>query len=532
MNDSLFSSFFNMLLDFPVPDFAHNEFESLRAFLPDDIPNVVFVASLATTSFYHDFGRQFPASCFFLLHNLLASLPANTPTAALRLRYYAATLFTVNVGAVANAVIKPAHLFGRLVQTAVGSQPHTNWLNERFDALVNAMAIRAVNQNNMVGPIPFPEFAHANLAAYNPYTFLVSLTHDSYHSISAATKNLSSWTLSALPASRPLRAYLQAGSSELGSYLSCPVAMPTWNTTAIAAAPGDGANPFDGAAVQLTSAQVAAHCNYLTARVLPAAADLDGINVFNVANPRAAAAPPANPYYPVIISGNARPAPWVDPISYIEFETSHHVTPNMQIFAPYVVSLGALGPVIISGKIIELGDILVISVHVPTPRTGLFLENARYTEGAIRISRTRNALFDNINWTSVQYVPRTSNNNFASTFLRGTTLGSRVPVPSVGVFRALVSAAATFLATRRLFPGSEIVEHAGDSFEVASVFGAPLNEDFDLNVAHHFNVWSSFRYEHRTPQGNHVHVFPSLRHIFGTRAHVYATEHPAHRVPF
>jgi hypothetical protein len=51
MNDSMYSRFFQLLLDLPVPDLAHNTFSSLQPFLPDDIPALAFIYTLGPSSY-------------------------------------------------------------------------------------------------------------------------------------------------------------------------------------------------------------------------------------------------------------------------------------------------------------------------------------------------------------------------------------------------------------------------------------------------------------------------------------------------
>ena len=172
MNNAILSRFFDMLFDLPVPDFAHNEFADIPAFLPDDIPALAFSASLANSDYTHDPGRHISTNVFFLAHNLLSSVPGNTPMSNLRATFYSTPVNTVNIGTNADVNITPAHLFGRIN----GNLATSNWCNNRIDAMMNSMAIHAVDQNNIVGQTERPLVAMTDTRNYNPYTFLAYAT--------------------------------------------------------------------------------------------------------------------------------------------------------------------------------------------------------------------------------------------------------------------------------------------------------------------------------------------------------------------
>nr|QKR71508.1 coat protein [Rhizoctonia solani partitivirus 9] len=523
MNNALLSRFFDSLLDLPVPDFAHNEFESLRAFLPDDAVNLVILCSLATSDYYHDFGRHFSANIFFLAHNLLAGLPGNTPTDSLRFQFYTATVNSVEIPGSGVLNITPGHLFGRIN----GNNTTTNWLNERIDALINSMAIRAVNVNNIVAQIQFPHVALANAADYNPYTFLCALSPESYVSVNSAMSNLSEWVHSTFPASRTLRYYLQAGSPEAINHLTYNVAMPTWNLTTL-----DTNNLADkfkaGVPPSQNITDLATENHYLVQPEVPAPPDTTNPTVFEFANTRPAATPPTTrPSYAILQTTNPRPTTYVNPLNYISFNVDEHVLPRMYIFAPYAQGSGSLGPVITAGKVIETGDISGIMMPVPTTQTGLYYENSQYFSGAIRLSRTRTAVFNANNRIEVQAaIPRNSLNGPIA-FFRGFLNGLRLPVISAG---PVIAPATTNSHAARMSPGAYRATHAINIPEAINVFGRDLDHDLQLDDSVVFNLWSSLRFRHHTPAGPVIYVLPTAYHIFGRRAPLFGTVHPALRV--
>nr|ATQ64296.1 coat protein [Sodiomyces alkalinus partitivirus 1] len=518
MNNAILSRFFDMLLDLPVPDFAHNEFTDIQAFLPDDIPALAFLSCLASADYYHDFGRHISANVFFAAHNLLASLPANTSTSVLRSHFYRTPVNSVTIGNTQNVNITPAHLFGRIN----GDKATSNWLNERIDAMVNSMAIRAVNQNNIVAQVQFPTLALANTQNYNPYTFLTCAQANNIHSITSAMRNLSQWVSSTFPASRTLRAYLQPGSHNTVNYLYYNIALPTWNTSTLTHSgpemPTNRQSPSD-----------LAQENGFKATPEPASADsVDGRITFNVAMPRRPATLPTQPLAPTLTSAYTRETTPLNIIDYKEYDDEEDILPRTYIFAPYSLQTGDLGPVILSGKLIESGDISGIRISVPSPDTPLLYENSQFHEGAIRLSRTRPAFF--MAGSNVHIQERTSRTglNGQVAFFRGNTAKLRLPLLTEHPVRA---PSAQTTDASRLAPGADFVPDAFDTDHAVNVFGSDLESDFDLHESTLFNIWSGLRFRYHTNTGPVIHVLPTLRHIYGARARSYGTVHPALRLP-
>jgi len=517
LNDAVYSRFFDMLLDLPVPDFAHNEFADLQAFLPDDIEPLAFLTCLASSSYYHDFGRHFSANVFFLAHNLLASMPGNTPTDRLRTRFYTSVVNTVQIGPTQTVNITPAHLFGRIN----GNDATQNWLNERIDAMVNSMAIRAVNQNNIVAQVNYPTVALGNANNYNPYTFLTALDHANVHSVTSAMRNLAQWMQMTFPASRPLRNYLQVGSHLTVNHLLTDVALPTWNTTQLTYSGPDFPTS------SLTDTALATTYSFLADPPIPDQTAPDGVTTFTVTAQPDPTTKVTHPLYPSTLT-SSKLDPWKNPITYETYATVTHLLPRTYIFAPYIKQLGDLGTVIASGKIIESGDLTGIRISVPSPATGLLYENSQFHEGAIRISRTREAFFSQGYPLYVQQRIGRTNTNGPTAVFRGSSPGLRLAAPSPGVIRAPGAHATHF---SRAFPGAAAAAHTIDTDHAINVFGSELNEDFDLHQDTKFALWSSMRFRHDSPSGSVIYVLPTLRHIFGARAKCYGTVHPALRIP-
>ncbi|BCL64199.1 capsid protein [Neurospora discreta partitivirus 2] len=518
MNDAILSRFFDMLLDLPVPDFAHNEFADVQTFLPDDIPSLAIVTCLASASYYHDFGRHISANVFFLAHNLLASLPANTSTSTLRSTFYTSTVNTVTIGTHANVDITPAHLFGRIN----GSNATSNWLNERIDAMVNSMAIRAVNQNNIVAQIQFPTVALANATNYNPYTFLACVNIHNVHSVTSAMRNLSQWVSSTFPASKTLRSYLQPGSHNTFNHLYYDTAFPTWNTSTL-----NHSGP-DMPAYFQNPADIATENKFLATPQPPTTTDVNGITVFNATTVRGPATAPEHPLIPSLSDPATRATPPVNHIPYVNFSDYKHLLPRVYIFAPYAKQSGELGPVILSGKIIESGDISGIRITVPSPETGLLYENSQFHEGAIRLSRTRRAYFMQDDPVFMQSRPVRTGLNGQIAFFRGSTTKVRIPLLTANPVRAPASQQTD---AARLVPGSTPIPDAYDTDHVINIFGTDLESDFTLHESTKFAIWSSARFRYATPSGPVIHILPTLRHIFGARARSYGSVHPALRLP-
>jgi hypothetical protein len=528
LSDYYLAQFFQSLLDLPVPAFAVNEFEALRFFNHDLASNLVAIGSLAGFDFAHDFGRFFTAGTFFGLHALAATLPGNTTLSVAQLFFSKMTVATVTVSANNNVNLAPGHLFG----TVMNDVSYLNWLNTRLSAILNQSEIRSMASRPNAGRIPMFAIPVQPLADINPYTFMMSLSSDNTELILNWTRNLASFVTTTLPTSRPLRTYTQTGSTEVLRHLIFEAPPPTWHAetlgqqTLLNPTP-DNQNPFRIGNPLSSHSQFATARNFRTRTGLPAP-------TIPAANPPAtlltAARPTAvvNQFHASLVMPAAAPNT-TDPIARRRLTADGHfaLTPRAVIFEPTSDATATAHHVAVltSGKIIESSDLTGIVLPLLHPRRNLYMQNTHYLSGAVLLAQTRSALTND--HFDIHQVTDEELLRSPLGIIRGFFTRVRIPWFRQGVIDSATSLAGNNQSST-VIAGAFGVPHSHRSIDSTNVF---LSADNHAIVVpeNTWTIWSSYR--HFNPEAQEWYVLPSLRHIFGTQARSFLTDHPSRRIP-
>jgi hypothetical protein len=528
LSDYYLAQFFQSLLDLPVPAFAINEFEALRFFNHDLASNLVAIGSLAAFNFCTDFGRFFTAGTFFGLHALAATLPGNTQLAAAQLLFSKMTVATVTVSPGNNVNLAPGHLFG----TVMNDIPYLNWLNVRLSAILNQSEIRSMASRPNAGRIPMFPIPTQSLDDINPYTFMMSLCNDNVELILNWTRNLASFTSSVLPTSRPLRAYTQTGSTEILRHLVFEAPPPTWHTetlgTQVLLNPTpDNQNPFRLGNPVHSHAQFAAARNFRNRTGLPQPtmpAQNPPANILTAARP----ANVANTWHASCVF-TAAPPNNNDPIAKRRLTSDGHFanTPRAVIAEPTSDATATAHhvAVISSGKLIETGDLTGIVIPLLHPRRNLYMQNTHYLSGAVALDACKNVLSND--HFDIQQVTDEDLLRSPLGIIRGFFTRVRVPWFRQGI----VQAATTLQGSTNqssILAGAIGVSHAHRALDSTNVFLAPDNSAHLIDD-HHWTLWSSYR--HYSQEARLWYALTTLRHITGTQARTFLTDHPSRRIP-
>ncbi|BAV56300.1 capsid protein [Fusarium poae partitivirus 2] len=525
LSDYYLATFFNSLLDLPVPAFAALDFEALRFFNHDLASNLVAIGSEAGFSFAHDFGRFFTAGTFFGLHATLATMPGNTQLAAAQLAFSKMTVARITTAPGQTVNLAPGHLFG----TVMNDTPYLNWLNTRLSAILNQSEIRSMASRPNAGRIPMFAIPEQEMSDVNPYLLMMSISDDNLELLTSWIRNLASFTRETLTTSRPLRNYTQPGNPEVLRHLVFEAPPPTWHSdslgthTSLNPTP-EPQNPFRVGNHPHTHTQFAAARNFRTRSGIPAPIATN--------NPLAAnaAAPPSvdNSWFASLVSTNENAHP-NDPVVRRRLTADGHFanTPRAVIFEPTSATESTAHhvAVITSGKIIESGDFTGTVIPTVHPRRNLYLQNTHYLSGAVLISQTRPAIrneyFDIHNVTDEDLLRSPLG------ILRGYSSRLRLPLFRQGIVeRALTFESANFSSL--IASGATLLPNAHRAFDSTNVFLAPDNQGH-LVDDEIWPIWSSYR--HYNQEARQWYVLPSLRHIFGTQARTFLTDHPSRRIP-
>lgn len=525
-NNEQYSLIYDLMLDLAVPAFAVADFEAFMTHMDDLATNLFYFGTLAGSSFYHDFGRFPPATMFATLHNLLSILPNNVGYSGLAANFYASTVAEVTLEGLAtpNVNLTPSNFLGTFMTTdRTTNQKYNNWFNFRLDQFITANAIRVVNASATVTRLPLHLPARTSTTNYNPYLYGIGLHEDSLMSFTELLRNLNDFIMTAWPSSRPLRAFTQYGTQEISRHLIFQSVLPTWHNGATPSLATLSTNNYELVnAVPDTNAHFAEHIQFLARRPAPA----------NDTVP---------PSVPVAVGVNQEgdtsnliqlvcpatsPPTTEDPAELRTFSPTSHVLPRCLIFDPASSATAHLTAVITSGKIIETNDLSCIGVVIPTALRPLGSTNSDYIQGAIPLRHVQPGI-THVPW-SVRRRQDSSSTYSPQVILR--SFASKITIPR---FRTGLVRPATTLNTQHprlqpFLPGVTTLDNLLHAHDGINVFASALGTINNTVPDQFFQVWSCYRFYHQ--ESRTWYMLPSLRHIYGTRARHFVSEHPALRI--
>jgi hypothetical protein len=523
MSNAFTDSFFNRLLDLPVPAFAAMEFEALRFFNDDIAANLITVGSAAAFDFERDFGRFFTVGTFLRLHTLLTSVPGNTPVSHVQYQYSRLTLAEVTKSNGQLFTVTPGHLFGTLHDDT----RYTNWINQRLEALMGQTEIRSMSTRLNVGNVPLYPSPREATSDVNPYLFMMSLTKDNVSHLINWTENISDLVTKVLPGSQPLRCYTQPGNPEVLRHLVFESPIPTWHSgnigdhTIITSSP-DAANPFAVGSPCNSPTEFATALKFRSRKGLPAPSSTD-------TNSATAGeiTPTTGLWKPNFVESRPNNGE-NDPIKRrdISEEPTSPDTPTANIFEP-ISSSDAFAhhvAVITSGKLIEIHDLTSITLPLPHPRRNLFIQNGHYACGAICADNIRATLSgtpvdirevtgQSLLKTTLGFIRGSYHRLTLPHYRRGTVIQASNPLPLPSSSDAM--------------SGALTIGYAHRAADSTNVFLTPDDSRHNIDDES-VHLWTSYRWYNANLRK--WFWLPTLRHIFGTRARTFITEHPANRI--
>jgi hypothetical protein len=527
-NDQAQSQLFDSLLDMHVPSFADYEFSSLQPHNDELATHLHYFASLAGSSLSHDYGRIIPATVFARLHNLLATIPANSGYETLESRFYSQNAMHIVLGPTLTILVTNAQLFGRTILTSGTTYRHANWLNMSIDSMLNANAIRVVNAQATVTRffIEEPPATALDDTTYNPYLLGIGYTNQNLFGLNRLLFIMNSFIKAKFPRSKPLRAYTQPGTQEIVRHLIFDSVLPTWHTHSEGTIPVPSASSTQGIS-QLpirNPTEFASDVNFLVAR--PSPSKLTVPPAVPLTQGKQPSSDPAKDSIRVDLVSSSASSPDPTENLYRLFSAQRHVTPNMVIFEPSANTPAHLAAVILSGKITETHDISQIGMEIPHPTAPIGPQNSQFIMGSIQLRYIQNAGSQNPlvsrrrNWQRFARI--------AQTFFISCADKVLLPFfsPSDSTPTAAISSPGNH--PEPFLPGVRFNNQVTSALDGINVFSTALGSNHVNLPDQTFRLWTSYRFY--DVETNNWYWLPTLRHIYGTRSRLFGSTHPSLRL--
>jgi hypothetical protein len=530
LNDDSPRTIFSIMPDLLVPSFASADFEAFMVHMDPLAENLAYFGTLAGSTLLHDFGRIIPISFFVKLHNLLSELPQNLGTLGLSARFFLSEIASFRHGT-ADYAVTPAHFTSATFDAPAGTHnTYRNWFFQYIDRLMLMNATRVVNATATITRIHMDEparYSHAIPTSaepvFNPYLFAISYTPNNRYGLFELLRNMNDFVRTTFPNSKPLRAYTQIGTQpEIVRHLSFNSILPTWHTLGVKAyesTPSDATkNIFSVSTPSVSHATFASAINFLVDHPTPADTTTPpSVPVIRGAQPPA----PNNQDVMIQLVAGSQTNPAPSPNQTRLFDELKHVIPRMMIFDPTESSTAHLAAVITSGKLIETNDISLIGVPTPDATRSLGLQNSQYILGAIQMRYIKTAesqaakIVRRRNFGSLKRV--------AQHFVQSSAHLMLLPLFRPGLVTPLITVTPPGNKLAGFLPNVATVNQTTNAANGVNTFSTALGSQMQNVPAGHFILWSSYRFYDVETQT--WYMLPTLRHIYGTRARLFSSEH-------
>lgn len=467
-----------------------------------------FVPTLAAFHIDYDFFRTIPPHAFLASHNCLAREPTNARPLDVLLNWLRTTLITIGTTS-----YDVNDLLGYSDYTAAGTnineelRVYPNWFNTKAIALSMDVTARFNLARPILEEINIFPITVATQSQVNGYQYIFGNSSSSVTYLLNFLEQMSAY-FSVVKNSNNMLIHIidNMSAKDLFKHVIMPPALPTGTiTTTIPATATRGLIPVR--------------------RNTTAFAELAKFLQPHTVNPTTAILQPAANLITTMfyLSRDTAYDATRDPIKYLQFNEDQDVTPESLYFDPFEKNASAHFTTIISGVLIENGEIDGIAIPTADPRSTPAANNSQFHQGAIQLHHLRRPLRHD--YLDVVKRDRQFANKQGITILLYNYAVSTVPR-----FTNIVSGYITALI------GPTELTHVGETSRGFNVFGRKTCENSTF-VTNDLYFWSSYRLvECETHSDSYaapiqdiakISMFPTLRHLFGLDPSNMLGVHPA-----
>lgn len=476
-----------------VPAHMEPVLQQLVGVIDPNRPQLVYVPDLAAFSWKHDFGRLVPPAIMLIAHNIIARVRGNAEPEDILRQFYQTVVTTIH-----NEDYTVAHFLGGYYRIGVLDYEHINWLNQAVEDLFNPIVGRALTNRPTLAkirltPVVIPVGGHVN-----PYALLLNYNQESFAGMSGFIEALSNYHQDKKTGNKSL---IQVGGQASGitimSHSLEPPTLPTWHNL----------NPAAALTTIRTDANYAADIYFMQNKVL-------GNAVLNI---------PELDDFPAILvlARRADCTAANDPFPAQTFNANRDVRPPVLYFQPYDRAPSTLNYVVVLGLKIESAELDGLAIPVPNVSDSLIDNNSRYRQGSLPVLRIQPCT-----WTAAEpliITQRTLHPNEDDPSGHAINDMTRVIVPQFGDQHGRPQQAQLpgFVAVGPIQRPEDCFTYTANAGDNAPPTGTRL-----------FYLWSSYRYVEQ-PCSNDplVHMFYSLRGMYGTSVTLSRSENPSRLLP-
>jgi hypothetical protein len=557
-NDANTLSFFDDLLDLPVPPIVHDVLKGLSRYESEAHLGLTFNHTYAGFRFEQDFPYLVPASLFFTAHDTFANAPGNAPPATLVDIWFRSS-FLATGNARPGTPYRVAQFLGCLFDINNVTYVHHDWFNECMMRVFSPITQRFHKNRPFFNPmnimIPLLNNTGADL---NPYIHGTGYTHASRNRILEIMSKLGTFVSKQFKTTHNLGQVLatNTGSNIVNHFVS-ELLLPMHHHNTVNArnpAPATTPTPDPSTWVQATHAQMAQATDFLQYEANVAAANntvappnQPTFRPFVPGNPPTQG-PTTNAFSPDLLAvstvtlavtaadpSGTPPARWSNyPYSEVLFSETRHVTPDLIFSAPLNAPTSAIFSASISGLIIYSNEVDAISVPTHDPRVNLAVSNSAFFTGTVPLGITPNFALNE----AIRYRERTHETTGT---IRSSIALYDYSTNTIGRLAAAIPAAVTALTG---FSPLDGIRYAWEQFSFLTYNSTRTTQHYGTKKV---QVWSPYRHvaneasisvafytsypgyiaPSTAPDG--ILTYTSLRGIFGSDTRTYGFPFPTTR---
>lgn len=165
--------FLDYLRDLPVPQFMQPILNQLLPAADELRPHIWFVPSTAGYSFHHHFGRLFPLSAFFQIHDTVAELPGNSPRHEIIADLLSRPLYKISTlsNSRTDFAASIGHYFGFGLSNSGSSSYFESRLYQSFTSLFNPVLFRDYQRRRTLATVSITPLTFSS-ASHNAFDFM------------------------------------------------------------------------------------------------------------------------------------------------------------------------------------------------------------------------------------------------------------------------------------------------------------------------------------------------------------------------